>query len=319
MLEKINARLTKMMPFLTPTSLIMGVLIGKRLEHLVFLIPWIFAFMTFSGSLGSNFKQFKNVLQRPFPIVIAVAFLHVFMPLLALSIGHLIFGGDPFTITGFILAVVIPTGITSFVWVSIYSGNAVLCLSIILIDTLLSPIVVPYSLQLLIGAKVNVDTWQLMRDMFFMIVIPSVLGMEVNQLTRGEAKKWGTKLSLFSKLGIAVIVLINGAVLTPYLKNMNMKVLLIIACVFVISASGYFFSWLVGALLNWKRDETVTLMYNGGMRNISAGSVLAVTFFPPPVVLPVVLGMLFQQVLAATYGRLFFDESKRRVKQKPAS
>lgn len=315
MLEKINARLTRMMPFLTPASLVAGILIGKRLEHAVFLIPWIFAFMTFSGSLGSNFKQFKNVLKRPLPIIVAIVFLHVCMPLFAWLIGHLVFAGDPLTITGFILAVVIPTGITSFVWVSIYSGNAVLCLSIILIDTLLSPVVVPGSLQLLIGAKVNIDAGQLMRDMFFMIVTPSVLGMLVNQLTYGEAKKWGTKLSPFSKIGVAVIVFINGAVLTPYLKHANMKVLLIIACVFVISASGYFFSWLIGNLLKWKRDETVALTFNGGMRNISAGAVLAVTFFSPPVVLPVVLGTLFQQVLAATSGRLFFDRGKRKAKQ----
>lgn len=43
-------------------------------------------------------------------------------------------------------------------------------------------------------------------------------------------------------------------------------------------------------------------MFSGGMRNISAGAVLAVSYFPPAVAVPVVLGMLFQQTLASIYG-----------------
>ncbi len=50
------------------------------------------------------------------------------------------------------------------------------------------------------------------------------------------------------------------------------------------------------------------------MRNISAGAVLAVSYFPAPVAVPVVLGMLFQQVLAALSGRLVqnYYQKKRR-------
>ena len=38
------------------------------------------------------------------------------------------------------------------------------------------------------------------------------------------------------------------------------------------------------------------------MRNISAGAVLATTYFPAAVAVPVVLGMLFQQMLASFFG-----------------
>ena len=44
------------------------------------------------------------------------------------------------------------------------------------------------------------------------------------------------------------------------------------------------------------------MMFSGGMRNISAGAVLAISYFPPAVAVPVVLGMLFQQTLASLYG-----------------
>ena len=52
------------------------------------------------------------------------------------------------------------------------------------------------------------------------------------------------------------------------------------------------------------QGEIVAIVYTGGMRNISAGAVLAISFFPPAVAVPVVIGMLFQQVLAALFGYL---------------
>jgi BASS family bile acid:Na+ symporter len=67
---------------------------------------------------------------------------------------------------------------------------------------------------------------------------------------------------------------------------------------------GYLLGWLVAKLMGWKEDVVVALTFNGGMRNISAGAVLAVAYFPAPVAIPVVLGMLFQQSLASLFGYL---------------
>ncbi|MNG35685.1 hypothetical protein D3C84_1224860 [compost metagenome] len=48
------------------------------------------------------------------------------------------------------------------------------------------------------------------------------------------------------------------------------------------------------------------------MRNISAGAVLAVSYFPAPVAVPVVLGMVFQQLLASLAGFLLSHRAKVR-------
>ena len=69
---------------------------------------------------------------------------------------------------------------------------------------------------------------------------------------------------------------------------------------------------LIGRLMKRSQDEIVSLIYTGGMRNISAGAVLAVSFFPSQVAVPVVIGMLFQQILAALFGYLL-----RRFELKP--
>lgn len=305
MLQKTNHFLEKMMPILTPTSVLLGVLLADGIKFYAFLVPWIFAFMTFSGSLSSNFKALKRVLAHPLPMFLALLILHILMPVWAWAIGHVAFGGDAFTITGLVLAAVIPTGITSFIWVSIHKGNIPLALSIILIDTFLSPFIVPYALTLTAGEKVQMDIWGMMQGLILMVVLPSLLGMLLNQVTDGKVKDViGVRLVPFSKMGLVFVVMLNSAVVAPYLKVVDKKLVSIAVVVFLLSSSGYLFSWLISKMFKRDREEIVTLTFTGGMRNISAGAVVAVAYFPPPVAVPVVLGILFQQMLASFYGHM---------------
>lgn len=300
--SKYNRILERWMPLLTPTSVAAGVLLAHWFDGWTFLVPWIFAIMTFSGSLGTNFHDLKKVLLHPLPLIVCMLLLHVLMPLIAFGTSSFIFRGDMLTITGFVLAFIIPTGIISLMWVTINKGNTALTLSIILIDTLLSPLIVPLGMKWFIGAEVQMDTFGMMRGLLWMVVIPSIIGMLLNQKTQGRIKQQiGQPLSLFTKFGLVTVIMINSSVVAPYFKNWDAKLLTIAATVLGLAASGYAIGWLVARLLKWNREITVSMTLNGGMRNISAGAVLAIAYFPPAVSMPVIVGMLFQQMLAALY------------------
>lgn len=321
MLQKIDHQLERIMPLITPSSVIIGVLLADSFHNYLFLVPWIFAFMTFNGSLGSNIKSLQNVVTHPFRLITVMIILHLIMPLWAWGIGHLAFNGDIHTITGLTLAALIPTGVTSVMWVSIYRGNIVLALAIILIDTFLSPFIVPYSMSLFAGKQVEIDMWGMMGGLFGMVVIPSIAGMVLNELTKGKVKeKLGTRLAPFSKMALAAVVLINSSVVAPYFKQVDFRFILIALVSFFIASSGYIFSIVIGKFLKWEQQDVVTLMFTGGMRNISAGAVIAVTYFEPEVAVPVVIGMLFQQVLASIFGHLLHKSyQKPRFQQKDIS
>ncbi|MBP1966258.1 bile acid:sodium symporter family protein [Paenibacillus aceris] len=305
MLPQLNRQLEKILPLITPISVLIGVLLGSHLSGFSFLSPWLFAFMTFSGSISSSFKEFVKVVVQPLPFIATLLILHVGMPLVALGLGHAVYRHEPLTITGLILAAAIPTGITSFVWVAIYRGNIVLTLSIILMDTVLSPFVVPYTLSALVGTKVQMDSLAMMKGLFFMIVVPSLLGMLLNQWTQGKIKEqWSGRLGPFSKICMGIVVAINSSVIAPYLRDINAKLLGLAGFVLALASLGYILGWVVAKLMKWEQDVVVALTFNSGMRNISAGAVLAVAYFPPPVAIPVVLGMLFQQSLASLFGFL---------------
>ncbi|MCV9886438.1 bile acid:sodium symporter family protein [Metabacillus halosaccharovorans] len=315
MLYKINRQLEKWMPVITPISVVTGVLLADKLLALTFLIPWLFAFMTLTGSLGSNFSSLKGVIKKPLPLFVIILLLHLIMPLIAWLVGQSFYPNDHLTITGFVLASVIPTGITSFIWVTIYKGNIGLALSIILFDTMLSPFLVPFTLSLFVGQNVQINVMDIMYGLFFMVVIPSLLGMLTNHLTKGKSVKAGKTLAPFSKLALATVVMINGAVISPYIKEFSVKLMLIALTVFFLACLGYVIAWGLGIFLKRDRETQVVMLFTGGMRNISAGAVIAVQYFPAAVAVPVVLGMLFQQILASLFGFLFHIlDQKQAVK-----
>jgi BASS family bile acid:Na+ symporter len=295
--------LEKIMPLLTISGVIMGVLFSGSFKSMQFLVPWVFAFMTFSGSLSTNFKDLKKVAGNPVPVLAILLILHVFMPLIAFSTGMIVFPDEMHIVAGLVLLFAIPTGIVSFIWVSICKGNIMLTLTLILVDTLLSPFVVPYSLSVLIGAKVDLDVWGMMQSLIWMVVLPSIVGMALNQFTNGRVgKSYSSAFSPFSKIGLFFIVAINSSFVATYFHTMDLKLLSVAVTTFILAALGYLIGWLVCVLFKWDYDVKVSMIFNSGMRNNSVGAVLAISYFPPQVSLPIVFGLLFQQTIASLYS-----------------
>jgi predicted Na+-dependent transporter len=271
--------------------------------------------MTLIGSLKSSFRDLLAVLVKPQKLIILLIILHVVMPLIGWLAAMLFFPGDPYTVTGYVLLFAIPTGVVSVVWVSMHGGNVALTLALILIDTLLSPLIVPGTLHVLMGASVQIQLGEMMKGLLWMVVLPSIAGMLLNQFTKGKvAVTCGPPLAPFVKVGLFVVVSINGASIARYLKHPDGRLALIIAVTFVTVVLGYIIGAVVSHRLHWSHEDAVAVQFNSGMRNLSAGAVLAVQYFPPAVALPVISGMLFQQILAACSG-MFIRSRARRLLQ----
>lgn len=312
MLNSLNKWLQKYMPILTPLSLIMGVLIADIGSQLLFLVPWIFAIMTFLSSLSLNFKGLSSFSKYPWVILVTIAFLHIIMPIWVYFVSTAIFHDHLLTI-GFVLSVAIPTGVTSFIWVSFCKGHLALGLSIILIDTLIAPFVVPTLLHFVVGEAVSINTTSIMVDLLWMIVLPSILGVIFNEITKGKiVDTLGKPLAPFQKICIFLIIMINSSAIAPYFQSITWEIIWIIAVVFIVAVSGYALCLIIGHLM-WKDVSIITtFVFTGGMRNIAVGVVIATTYFPSKVVMPVVFGMLFQQVLAAQFSKIL-EKYKEKV------
>jgi predicted Na+-dependent transporter len=312
-LYRFNQFIEKWMPFVTPICLTIGILSASYLSKLAFMVPWAFAFMTFTGSLGSGFRDMKKIVTDPIPLFVVLFILHVWMPMIAFGVGNLFFPGSPYFITGIVLAFVVPTGIVSLVWVSIYKGNSILTISIILLDTFLAPILIPLSLKLLVGTTVEINALGMVKDLIFMIAIPAVLAMGLNEYTKGEIKKtWSPKLAPFSKIGLVMVVSINSTKVAPFFKELNPVLFAIAGTILLIASTGYVWGWIASRILKKEYSTTISMTINSGMRNISAGAVLAAQYFPGEVMFPVMIGTVFQQILVSIAAHTLSRAERKR-------
>ena len=242
------------MPLVTPSCLFIGVIFAAWLGRFAPLVPWLFAFMTFAGSLSSGFRDMKKIAMHPISLIVVLLILHIVVPVTAFLVGSLIFD-DPLLVTGIILEFIVPTGIVSLVWVNIYHGNSALTLSIILIDTLVAPFLVPFSLHVLMGSAVEISVAGMMKDLVLMIAVPALLAMALNHATRGRVKHTlSPKLAPFSKIGLILVVIINSTKVAPFFSQMTPALLLATLVIFLLAVSGFFWGFLASKIFKEDND-----------------------------------------------------------------
>lgn len=316
MLKRFNSFIEKWMALVTPTCLILGVCFPDIAKHGLPFVTSVFAFMTFTGALKSSFKDLASVFRDVKPLLLMFSLIHVLMPLMACGIGHLLFGGNANLITGMVLEFSVPTAVVSLMWVTIYNGNSPLSLALVVLDTILAPFLIPVTLRLLIGSRVQMDAGKMMSELIFMVAIPAVLAMILNQISHGKVKQtWPGRLAPFSKMALMFVVTCNSSKVAPYIRHMTWQRVAVAAVILTLAASGYAIGWLLANLMHKDWETKVSMIYGTGMRNISAGAVIAAAYFPGEVMFPVMIGTLFQQVLAAFYGKAVAVRKARKIKK----
>lgn len=305
-----NDRLNRMMALVTPLGMLTGFLFhGFFLPLKPFVTP-LFAFITLTGVLGMTLKDFSNILLHPLMILLSLVFSHVVVPLVVFTTSSIIFGGQAELIAGFMLLCSIPTAVVSYIWSSIYLGNGPLSLTIIIVDTLLSPFVTPLTMKVFTRSDVVIDVSGIMLSMFYMVVLPAIIGILLNTATKGYMQR-EVKFILnpFTKIALFFVVAINVSQVVGKI-SFDAETILVVAVTLLLTAGGLFVYAHVFRLMGLSKENQVSLTFSVGMRNISAALVLAIDFFSPVTAIPVISGVLLQQMSAAIMGRILFGRKK---------
>ena len=296
-LYRINQFVGRHMPWFVLGCLTLGLAFPDTMSHLGSVTVPLFAFMTFANSLGGGFREIGQVVRHPLPAVTSLLILHVVMPLLTLGLGRALFPDEPLFALGLLLEYTIPTGVTTLMWVGIGGGNVPLCLSLVLLDTLAAPFVIPLTLRVLAGSVVELDTVGMIGDLLVMVAIPALAAMTLYQATGGRvAKTLKPKLEPFAKLALLLIIIANSTRCTPFLENITATLLKVIAAAFGLCLLGFLLGWWAGLAERQPFPTQLTMSLNAGFRNISVGSVLAAQYFPADVMFPVAFTPLFLQL-----------------------
>lgn len=293
------------MVFLVPLCLVFGVCAPDAFAVLKPLVTPMFAFVTFQGSLGNNFFNLARTFRRPAPMLVAIAISQVLMPLMGWVLGGLLFS-DPNIVAGIVLEYSVPIAVTSTMWIGIYAGDMSLALGTLLISTLNSPVTIPATLRLLVGATVQVDAAGMFFDMLVMIALPALAATALNQATRGRVKATlSPALAPLARIFVILVITTNSTSLHDFMFNLTPELAGVMVFIAAMASSGYLWGFAATRLMHLEREQAVTLTFCSALRNISAGAVIAQAYFPAATMFPVMTGTLFNQFLAAVFGRVF--------------
>lgn len=279
-----------------------------------------FLYMTFVASVETSLKDFFHTLAKPGIALWMLLLIHGVMPLIAYIIGLVFYPDNEYLRLGFLIGATIPIGVTSMIWSNMVGGDVPLSMVAVTLDTLVSPLLLPVFIILVAGKTIQLNAVDLLIGLLWMITLPSLFGMLLHDFTKGALDKYARSIGgFFSKIAIFLVVFINASAIAPEI-HWNHTIIKLLLVILIVSISGYSAGFLGSYVLKGhQRERMVTMIYGVGMRNNSLGLILALTYFPPAVAMPVTLSMLYQQPLAGVVWHLIkrFDRSSSLgIKQK---
>ncbi|MDR0301096.1 MAG: hypothetical protein LBI04_02150, partial [Treponema sp.] len=277
---KTNHYLERLIPVTTPFSIVIGFLLPSVFVVLRPYVPLLFGIMTFSGALKLRAAELGKSVRSPAPILLFFAAAHVLMPSAAMLISSLFFANND-VVSGFVLLFSGPTAVSGFIWVLILKGDMALCLTLILLDTLLAPFVVPGSIAVLMGAKTAMDMSGIALSLLFMVVIPTIIAVTVNETSKGKVPALICPyFDPFAKICLMLVIATNASIIAPALDLTDPLIWQVAILVIALTSAGFALTKLITVIGKCRPPKDITLIISGGLRNNSAVMTIAVTFFP---------------------------------------
>lgn len=306
-LKQINYFLEKWIFIVLPLLMGMGIAVGSYVGVLSSLTAYFFMIITFISSFSADWRKFIEILKRPLLFIFLTILLHLAIPFLTLKLAGFFLGNEPDLVIGITLAMMLPIGVTSIFWVVFVGGNVTTALSIVTLNTLISPFILPASFAFLMDTIIEIDIVSLMLSLLKLVLIPSILGMFVGEWLRkyGPQQHFYIVASVISKTCLYIVVFSNAAALSNQIALISENLIQLLFAMASFIILGYLLSYGVGFLFFNTADNRTSITFTGGIRNYTVGLVLATNFLPPLAAFPILVAMLLQHPVAMIIGRLF--------------
>jgi len=250
----------------------------------IWLLNSALALVMFGIALEISPKDFKQLFQRPRPVLTGVISQFLLLPAITFLIVYLI-APMPSIALGMFMVAACPGGNISNFITHLAKGNTALSISLTAVATLLAIIMTPLNLQLWGGLygptasilkEISVSPFEMFKLVSLLLGIPLLLGMWVNHMKKELAQKMAKVLKVVSLLFfIALIVLAfynNLEIFMDYILYVFWIVLLHNLIAFL---TGFSFARIMGLSKNNIRTITIET----GIQNSGLGLLLIFTFF----------------------------------------
>ncbi|MBD2870942.1 bile acid:sodium symporter family protein [Paenibacillus arenilitoris] len=308
-MSTLNRKLDRYIVLILPLFMLAGCLLHRPLHDASWLVQYLFMLLTLLSSMGLRKEDLLGIFRHPRPALAVLLIAHIGFPLLCYFVLQLV-ELDASLRQGVLLAMMMPIGITSIAWVALTGGHVGAAVSMVSLSTLLSPLLVPGALTLAWGSQIGVtEQASLVAGLVKLVLLPCAAGIVLGHFV---PRTGGFKLaaSLASKASLYLIVMLNAAAVMGIIGQIGdqlMKTAILIGAVIL---AGYVLNWTILFCLGITSGMEVAYTYSGGVRNYTAGLVLAQLYFPPAVAVPVMIAILLQHPSALLAHAFFSNRFK---------
>jgi tagaturonate reductase len=159
------------------------------------------------------------------------------------------------------------------------------------------------------STKVVINTGGIAVSLFLMVVLPTVIGVVLNETSRSKIPDLVCPyLNPISKVCLLFVIAANTSPVGKMIRLDDARVWAVAAVCISFSAAGFVLSKFTASVFKCDTGKSVAVFFCGALRNISAVTTIAVTFFPEAAVLPALLGIVFQQTISVVMGKLLLEK-----------
>lgn len=257
--------------------------------------------------------DFRRVLALPRQVMAGAALQFTIMPL-AGAFSAWLFGLEPGLAVGLILVACCPGGTASNVVSYLARADVALSVTMTMVSTLTAIVMTPVLTGWLAGVYVEVDRWNLFRDMVSVVLVPVIAGVALNKYAPKAVRAVSHAAPVVSVL---VVVLIVSGIIARSKPSIEAHAGTLLAAVLVLHVIGFGLGYAVSKLLRLKEAASRTISIEVGMQNSGLGASLASTrafaaqfsnplqavLAPVPAAVSAVMHVLVGSLLAAIWRR----------------
>jgi ACR3 family arsenite efflux pump ArsB len=284
-LISINKKLIYAIPVMIVLGFIFGKIVSpetvKQLKS--FIVPMTFL-MVYPMMVTLNIKSLKDGIKNVKLQLTTQIINFLVVPFLAYGLGLYFFPDNSYMALGLLLAALLPTSGMTISWTGFAKGNMGAAINMTVIGLTLGSLATPVYVMMLLGAKVDMNSILVVKQIVYIVFIPMVLGyftrsFFMKKYGQKEFKKtWAPRFPSLSTIGVLGIVFVAIALKAEKLSQDPMILLMIFKPLLIIYFVNYALGTIVGKMM-FNRGDAIALVYGTVMRNLSIALAIAINAF----------------------------------------
>ncbi|MCB2225786.1 MAG: bile acid:sodium symporter [Desulfarculaceae bacterium] len=218
--------------------------------------------------------------------VLAQAINFTVVPLAALGLGWLFFGGNPYLMLGLLLAGLVPTSGMTISWTGFAGGKLAAAVKMTVVGLILGSLATPLYVEWLLGSRIEMQVSKVFTQIGLIVFLPMAAGWLTRRWLVGRvgledfSKRLAPRFPALSTVGVLGIVFVAMALKSGEIAAAPLRLLALLPPLALLYAFNYGLSTLLGRWL-LPRGEAIALVYGTVMRNLSIALALAMSAFGP--------------------------------------